>query len=423
MASHEAASTFPFFSHSFIRDGILEGITMHGNEPIMSDWWHEEQRNANRLFVAPSGAGKSFKAKLDTIRSHLWYGQRHRLSREEPLRYQTLIVDVEREYTHVTRLLDGVCLRIAPGTTHFLNPFDVPRRGRSAGSAGLSVAIAAEAWGKEDVLVEKVAQVQALLSIMLTEYPSGTIQTEQGPARLSNREKGLLDQALFACYAQKGITRHPDTHHLPPPLLVDLYDILAEQEETADLAQRLHRFVHGSLAGLFAGQTNVSLETAPVVCFDIHDVPTDMRAMVLFLISSIVWNLSFGSVLPRQFIVDELLTIYQYAEGKQFLESLFQRARKHYLSVVGITQYPKLLLDSTIPTNCATTILMAQELASLPLVRDLFQLSEREIELVRGFGKGEALLFSNDHRFAVRFEASEDEYLYCSSDPADRALR
>jgi hypothetical protein len=40
---------------------------------------------------------------------------------------------------------------------------------------------------------------------------------------------------------------------------------------------------------------------------------------------------------------------------------------------------------------------------------------------VRTFGKGEALLLSNDKRFAVRFEASELEYASCTSDPADLA--
>ena len=48
--------------------GLLEGIT-HTGEPVILDWWAKTNRNANRLIVAPSGAGKSFKAKLDIIRA------------------------------------------------------------------------------------------------------------------------------------------------------------------------------------------------------------------------------------------------------------------------------------------------------------------------------------------------------------------
>ncbi len=404
MASHEASSTFPFLSHTLVQtQGVLEGITLEGHEPVLRDWWALDLRNANRLLVAPSGAGKSFKAKLDVLRSQLWYGQRQR-SAAGPLRYQTLIVDLEREYQQVTGALAGQWVRIAPGTSHCLNPFDLPRPhpGQTGG---------------EDVLAEKVAHLQALLEILLAEG------ADPSHRRLSQTEKGVLDRVLFACYARKGITRDPATQRREPPVLHDLYAVLCEQtqQEAASLAQRLHRFVDGSLAGLFTGQTTVTLDTHPVVCFDIRDLSADLRPIALFLIASSVWNLSITTPLPRQFVVDELLTLYQYAEGKHFLESLFQRARKHYLSVVGITQYPKILLDSTIPSNCATTMVLAQELVSLPLVREIFQLSEPEVQAVRSFAKGEALLLSGDTRVTVRFEASEHEYALCTSDPADLA--
>ncbi len=391
MASHEASSTFPFFSPSFLHErGVLEGVTLGGNEPVILDWWDPSLRNANRLIVAPSGAGKSFKAKVDTIRSQLWYGKPRA---NAPLPYQTLVVDIEREYKRLTDEYQGQWIRLAPGTKDYLNPFDLP-----------------QAFGNEDVLAEKVAHLLSLLEIMIADN-----------GRLSNSEKGVLDQALFACYQRCGITREKATHRLSPPRLFDLYTYL--REDMPHLAQRLHRFVHGSLSGLFGGQTNISLTSKPVICFDIHDVPKELRPTSLFLISSAVWNLSFGSRIPRQFIVDELLTLYQYEGGKHFLESLFQRARKHYLSIVGITQYPKILLDSTIPTNCATNVIMAQEVASLPMIRDIFHLSETEVQMVRSFGKGDALLLTNEKRFALHVEASPSEYTLCTSDPADLAHR
>jgi type IV secretory pathway VirB4 component len=325
------------------------------------------------------------------------------------LAYQTLIVDIEREYVRLTNLLEGQCLRFAPGTLHALNPFDLPHAQQVPPGEHT-------AEGHFDALAEKVSQLLALLDILLTEH------TTQGGGRLTPFEKGLLDRALYECYREKGITSDPVTHHYSPPVLSDLARLLSNERcgrDTTGLADRLHRFVSGSLSSIFSGQTNVSLADKPVVCFDLQDLPAELRPIVLFLISTYVWNISFGSRIPRQFVVDELLTLYQYAEGKRFLETLFQRARKHYLSVCGITQYPKVLLESTIPSNCATSIVMAQELASLPLVQQVFQLSETEVQRVRTFGKGEALLLSNDQRFAVRFEASEQEYACSTSDPTD----
>jgi type IV secretory pathway VirB4 component len=139
------------------------------------------------------------------------------------------------------------------------------------------------------------------------------------------------------------------------------------------------------------------------------------------LLSSHVWNRSFGSTIPIVFVVDELASLFQYEEGRRFLESLFQRARKHYLSIVGITQSIGILEQSSIPTNCATTILMAQEPASLDQVQSIFHLSHAEVQELRTFGKGEALLLMGERHFAVRFEASEPEYRIATSDPTDLA--
>ncbi len=412
LASHEASATFPFLSASLMMStGLLEGIT-HTGEPVIVDWWAKTQRNANRLIVAPSGTGKSFKAKLDIIRAHLFYNRPGSDQvKQHGLAYQTLIVDIEREYVRLTDLLEGQCLRFAAGTLHTLNPFDLPRSQQVPSGEHATDA-------RPDSLAEKVTQLLALLDIMLTEH------TAQGRGGLTPAEKGLLDRTLYECYREKGITSDPATHHFPPPMLSDLSRLLAQGccgRDMTGLADRLHRYVSGSLASLFSGQTNVSLADKPVVCFDLHDLSAELRPIVLFLISTYVWNVSFGSCIPRQFVVDELLTLYQSEEGKRFLETLFQRARKHYLSVCGITQYPAVLLESTIPSNCATTLLLAQEPASLPLIQQVFQLSETEVQLVRTFGKGEALLLSNDKRFAVRFEASELEYAACTSDPADLA--
>jgi hypothetical protein len=54
----------------FLR-GLAAQRTTPTGEPVVLDWWAASQRNANRLIVAPPGAGKSFKTKLDILRMHL----------------------------------------------------------------------------------------------------------------------------------------------------------------------------------------------------------------------------------------------------------------------------------------------------------------------------------------------------------------
>jgi type IV secretory pathway VirB4 component len=406
LGSHEASSTFPFLSQTlFEAGGILEGITRTGS-PVVVNWWGSARRNANRLIVGPSGSGKSFKVHMDIDRLFLRYGKKLCEQDHAPLPFQCIVVDIEREFRRHTRARGGQWIRLAPGTKQCINPFDLPQTHRRQTHQYVEYALA-----------DKIADLQALLDVMLADHDAS------GRGRLSSQEKGLLDQVLYEAYRRAGITNDPTTHNRTPPLMRNLSALLKSGvcgEDTTGLGSRLHRFVEGSLAGLFSGQTNVDL-SAPLECFDIHDLPTDLRPIALFLLSSHVWNSSFGSSIPVLFIVDELASLFQYEEGRRFIEALFQRARKHNLSVVGVTQYVGLLEDSSIPTNSATTILMAQEAASLDKVQQIFHLSDAEVRELRTFGKGEALLLMGEQRLAVRFEASPQEYEMATSDPADLA--
>jgi hypothetical protein len=404
LGSHEASCTFPFLAQTLFEEtGILEGMSRTG-EPIALDWWSKRRRNANRLIVGPSGVGKTFKVHLDIDRLLLRYGKAYVNQSQPSLPFQCIIVDIEREFRRQTLERGGEWIRLAPGTRQCINPFDLPQTNSHAPRPSHQYV--------EYHLCDKIADLHALLDVMLAEHD------EEGRGRLTSWEKGLLDQALSFAYDLCGITDDPATHHHEPPLMRDLYDILKSEvcgKDDTGLSDRLQRFVSGSLSGLFSGQTNVALDR-PLECFDIHDLPTDLRPIAIYLLSSHVWNRSFGSTTPIVFVVDELASLFQYEEGRRFLEALFQRARKHYLSVVGVTQYVGILERSSIPTNCATTILMAQEAASLDLVQKIFHLGEAEVQELRTFGKGEALLLMGEQHVAVRFLASESEYRIATSD-------
>jgi len=400
---------FMFLSNSlFQQNGILEGITP-GDEPVVLDWWSPAQRNANRLIVAPSGTGKSFKTKLDLLRQFLLYCRNAQSENagQQPA-FQGIIVDPEREYRRLTRDMLGQWIRLAPGSHDHINPFDLPSAEQQMADADGS---------RGDVLADKIQQLHALMDILLSD------RTALGAGTLSSSEKGLLDRALYATYRSRGITSDVRTHNRPAPLMRDLYKVLESGgcgPDPTGLAQRLQRFVVGSLSGIFDGPTNVALNNA-IVCFDTHDLDGDLRAVGIFLITQYVWSISFGSRIPRQLVVDEMMSLYQYAEGARFLETLFARSRKHYLGVTGLTQHVGLLVNSSIPTNCAVQILMAQEPASIPLVAEVFKLSEREIEVLKRCGKGDALLLTNDKRIFVHFEASEVEHRIATTDPREVA--
>jgi hypothetical protein len=397
--SASASTSLPFLVPTSMMEserGILEGVTPSG-DLVFLDWWSPQQRNANRLIVAPSGSGKSFKAKLDLIRTAQHYAA-------AGIQGQQIVIDPESEFVRSgIKALGGQWIRFAAGSTHQINPFDLPTpHGHDPHT---------------DVLTETIRNAQALFDILLAD------RTSEGPGTLKSEEKGLLDRVLYAAYREKGITADRQTHTLPPPLLRDIHSLLQENrcgKDPTDLAARLERFVSGSLAGLFRGSTNVALD-GPVIIMDTSDLDPELRPITLFLLANYIWTISFGSRIPRHLFIDELLSLYQYPEGRRFLETLFQRARKHYLGVTGMTQHLSILRESTIVSNCGSIALMGQEAASLDLLTEIFHLSPPERQHLLTFGKGDALLLTQEKRVCVHFACSDLEYRYATSHPADMA--
>lgn len=407
-----AVATFVFISNTIIMPGgILEGITPEG-EPVVLDWWSAEQRNANRLIFGPPGVGKSYKCKSDLERMYIrnmrdWDGD------PDHLPFQAFVIDPDGEWQRPCARMQGQYIRLGPGSPHHINPFALPRRREHS---SVRTGYAPNDDLRTDVLVETVQDAHALLDIMLAD------RMASGAGTLTNAEKGLLDRCMFEMYRQAGISSDPATHHLPPPTMRDLYEVLESGQcgpDPTGLASRLRRYVDGSLSGLFSGQSSVKMDSPVVVFYVPQDV--EVRAIIYFLIARHVWNVSFGSSIPRMLIVDEMQSLLDYPEGARFLENLFQRSRKHFLSVIGILQQPQKIRQSTIPANCATVILMKQEAASVDLIGDMFHLSGQQKHHISICGKGDGLLINNRNRIFVHFAASAGEHRMASTDPAELA--
>jgi hypothetical protein len=403
-----AIATFPFLSTSLLMPGgIVEGATPEG-EPVVVDRWADELRNAHRLIVAPSGAGKSYKCKLDLLRLCVRFANPEFPGEETAdLPFQALVIDPEGEYRALCMALGGQWLRLAPGSPHQLNPLDVPVSQEETGERMEVV--------QADALAETIHSLHSFLDLALADPRSA------GSGVLTAQEHALLDHALYQTYAERGIIQgDPRTYRRRPPILADLLSVLSSGRcgpDPTGLSARLDRFVHGSLSGLFRGQTNVSFERS-VVVFDVSALEGELRALGYLLLARHIWQVCRRTRRPRLLLIDELLSLYAYPEGARFLEMLFQRARKQGLSVVGVTQHMGLLRESTIPANCATKLLMAQEPESLPDLAALFGLSAPEVARLSQCRKGEALLLVGPHRLFLQIEASSLEHRLLTGDLA-----
>ncbi len=381
------ATSFPFCSATLAMEGgVLYGVAIHNQAPVIVDPFDPSLENANLVVFAKSGAGKSYFTKLMAVRNLI-------------AGVDFLIIDPEDEYRALCGATDGQYVRLAATSDQCLNPFDLPPAGDSA-----------------DPLAEQVAALIALLEMMLT--PRG--------GSLSPLERACLDRALYATYRQAGIVADPTSHSRPAPTMADMYRALGEDsdETTRSLALRLRRYVEGSLRGLFAGPTNVALDRRLVV-FNVQALEPELRPVGVHLIAAYIWNQVRRVRRPRLLVVDEAWTLMQHGEGAAFLAAMARRARKYYLGLVTVTQDVGDFLSNdeglTVLANSALKLLLKQDASSIEAVDRAFRLTAEERAFLLGAGKGEGLLSARGARLALRIEGSPLEHRLATTAPQELA--
>jgi hypothetical protein len=192
--------------------------------------------------------------------------------------------------------------------------------------------------------------------------------------------------------------------------------------DTTGLAARLDRFVSGSLAGLFGRPTNVKLD-APVVAFDLREMRggSELKPAGIFLISEFLWTQALFDKKPRRCYIDEAWSLIEHEAGGQFLERMAREFRKHYVSVVTITQNPEKFVSdprgSVIAANAFTKVLKRLDQVGSQAARAAFGLSEAEEQRLTRLPQNKALLLVGSKRLLVEMRATPEEYALAQTDP------
>lgn len=380
MDTTSLATTFPFASSELTANqGILYGINQHNGSLIIFDRFAME--NANMCIFAKSGAGKSFMAKLEILRSLMF-------------ETEVIAIDPEDEYHTLSNAVNGEYISFSASSPSKINPFDLSQIYEEG----------------VDELGLKILSLHGLLKIIMGE--------------LNPIEEALLDRALVLTYKQKGITPDPLTQRNEPPLMEDLYKTLVgmEQKESANLAARLEKFIKGSMRGIFDQQSTVELANQFTV-FSIRELEDELRPVAMYMILDYVWTKIKKDLKKRLLIVDEAWYLMRYADSAAFLYSMAKRARKYYLGLTTVTQDAQDFLSTdygkAIVTNSSIQILMKQSTAAIENVANVFFLSQGEKNLLISAGVGEGLFFAGSNHVAMKVVASKEEYNLITSKPED----
>jgi len=381
MDTTSLATTFPFTSSDLTSDeGIMYGINKHNGSLVIFDRFSLE--NANMVVFAKSGAGKSYVIKLEALRSII-FGT------------QILAIDPEEEYKAICDALGGNYIDFSPSSPSKVNPFDLS-------------GIATEG---ENELGQKVLSLHTLLKLMLGE--------------LNPTEEAVLDRALIETYRIKGITTDPDTQTgVEPPVMEDLYKVLlgSSEPEARGMADRLERYVKGSMAGIFDTQSNINLESQMTV-FSTKNMEEALRPIAFYMILDYIWTRIRRDLKKRILIVEEAWVLMQNKDSAQFIYGIAKRARKYYLGLTTITQdvddFLKSEYGQAIVSNSSIQILLKQHPSAIDRIAEVFYLSEGEKRLLLAADKGEGLFFAGANHVAIKVQASPDEHKLITTNPEE----
>lgn len=375
------AAGFPFVTDGLAKsdDGVLYGLTTSGAGVVL--WDRFTQSNYNSVILARSGAGKSYLAKLEALRS-LYRG------------VDVLVVDPENEYEQLADSVGGTHVRLGAQGVR-INPFDLS--------------------AESDAYTHRALFIHTLVAVLLN-------QTTDAATRAA------LDRAIVAAYEGRGISSDTRTHARPAPTLADLASALQKNgdESSVTLHEQLAPFVAGSHRGLFDGPTTVGLDRHLVV-FSLRDLPDELKAAGVLLALDFIWRRVSGSAQPRRrlVIVDEAWQLMRDREGARYLFRLAKSARRHWCGLTVVTQDAGDLLGSdlgmAVVSNAATQILLGQAPQAIDAVGAAFRLTSGERELLLTARRGDALLAAGRDRVVFRALASPEEHSLITTDPIDLA--
>ncbi|KUK83896.1 MAG: type IV secretory pathway VirB4 protein-like protein [Microgenomates bacterium 39_6] len=389
MDTTSLATTFPFTSSELTaNEGILYGVNQHNGSLVIFDRFNLE--NANSVVFGKSGSGKSYMIKLEALRS-LMMGT------------EIIIIDPENEYEKLAEAVGGEYISFGFGSSAKINPFDLPQKYTDSKQAS-----------QENRLGFKLLSLQSLFKIMM--------------GKMDPDEEAILDRALVAAYKAKGITPDPASQKNEAPLLEDLYKTLLgmETSKARALANRLEKFVKGSLVGIFDQRSNVNLKN-PFTVFSLKNVEGSLRPIVMFIILDYIWTKVQDDLKKRLVIVDEAWYLMRHKDSAQYLESIAKRARKYYLGLTTITQDAPDFLASpygkSIITNSSIQVLMKQHPAAIDQIGEIFYLSQGEKNLLLSADIGEGLFFAGENHVAIQVISSNEEHKLVSTDPREKVNR
>ncbi len=198
--------------------------------------------------------------------------------------------------------------------------------------------------------------------------------------------------------------------------VAELYEKLDSNNKASKYVQRLiaadmQKIIHGDKE--FGDRTVISLKNKP----------SSMVSMLTVLTFAKAWKtvLTANKSRPKIIIVDEGWRLFKKKNTSRIIEEIARMGRAYHAIGIFITQEPNDITSNeygrTFSNNSGLKIILGLEPDAAKLAQKVLGLSDREVELISTFSKGQALLLTKGYRIRAQIRPSADELKLFNTNP------
>jgi hypothetical protein len=370
--------------------GLYFGKDLKTNNEILIDL---DTLPAKHLtFLGSTGAGKTFSFLVLLMRMHDMLNSR--------IVYTTPKADTSTDYRAVADYYgeDACIVDIGPSGSN-INPLQILFDSQSTGTSSYAYA--------------KVYDRHKDLFIRFCSVWFGS--------DFSKNMEPYLDETLNMVYEQAGIHRErPETWNRPFPVMRDLREIwekdlnnkdLGIKQKTAELlfSKTYHVSEKGSLNYINKQTTDLDL-SKDFIIVDLSDVPELIQDAMNVLVTGMIGSrFSTDSEKETIIAVDEAAVYLRNPELSLSMLKTLTQGRSHrvflWLATHQPSDFAKNKVKEEYKTNMFINIVLGANLEnSIDDVKDYFNLTEEEADILINAEVGEGLLIAKGQRIPIRFE-------------------
>ena len=398
-------------------DGYYIGKTKNNRLIILNQWMRNKDRvNSNWFITGMPVVGKSSFLKSLFIRE-IAFGTKF------------IVFDPEKEYQDLARHPDveGDIIDCAGGSTGRINPLQIrvsPRVTKEDIGEGEDERDYFE-YDEEYGVSDLALHIQNLRTFFKLYF---------GADAFDSGIKTALEECLIEMYRKFGITWETDIGNLEPedyPILTDLYETVEEMAKREGLSEYkrsvydklkdlLFSVAKGADQQMWNGPTTIQAKSKFVVLdmSKLLEVDENVKRAQFMNITMWAWQqMSYDRTEKVLLGVDEgyLFVEPEYPDLGRFLRNISKRDRKYEAGLLFITHSVVDLLDPAVKRlgqaiidNACYKFIMGCDGKNLEETKKLFNLSEKEENILAAKNRGQGILYAGSVRIDAQIDIREE---------------